>query len=100
MKGFHSLVGKCPNPEPPKPYTPIGGYRVFGKDSRVRREEPRARANYGLYTNAMINDPTIRLRAQLAILKDVKKDYQGLTIDNIIQQLESRLKHLNSRHHD
>lgn len=48
----------------------------------------------------MINDPTIRLRAQLAILKDVKKDYQGLTIDNIIQQLESRLKHLNSRRND
>lgn len=48
----------------------------------------------------MIYDPTIRLRAQLAILRDVQKDYSGLTIENIIQQLESKLKHLNSRRHD
>jgi hypothetical protein len=48
----------------------------------------------------MIKDPSLRLRAQLAILRDVQKDYRGLTIENIIQQLESRLKHLNSKHHD
>jgi hypothetical protein len=48
----------------------------------------------------MINDTTIRLRAHLAVLKDVKKDYSGMTIDNIIQQIESRIKHLNSRKND
>jgi hypothetical protein len=62
--------------------------------------DARTHAQILLIYNAMINDPTIRLRAQLAILNDVQKDYRGLTIENIIQQLESRLKHLNSRHHD
>lgn len=32
-----------------------------------------------------------RLTSQLAILQDVAKDYQGKTIDNIIQQMEARL---------
>lgn len=33
-----------------------------------------------------------RLRAQLAILKDVMAEYSGRTIDNIIVNLESRIK--------
>lgn len=32
-----------------------------------------------------------RLTSQLAILKEVTIDYQGKTIDNIIQQMEARL---------
>lgn len=33
----------------------------------------------------------IRLAAQVAILQEIAEDYQGKTIDNIIQQMESRL---------
>ena len=33
----------------------------------------------------------LRLTLQLAILKEVTIDYQGKTIDNIIQQMEARL---------
>lgn len=33
----------------------------------------------------------IRLQAQIAILKEIATDYQGKTIDNIIQQMEARL---------
>lgn len=33
-----------------------------------------------------------RLNAQLAVIKEVALDYSGKTIDNIIQQMESRLK--------
>lgn len=34
----------------------------------------------------------IRLKAQVAILKEVAVDYSGKTTDNIIQQMESRIK--------
>ena len=34
----------------------------------------------------------IRLQAQIAVLKEVAKEYQGKTIDNIIQQMEARAK--------
>lgn len=76
-----------------------GERRAVGSES-THTGDARTHAQILLIYNAMINDPTIRLRAQLAILRDVQKDYSGLTIENIIQQLESRLKHLNSRHHD
>lgn len=33
----------------------------------------------------------IRIEAQIAILKEIAIDYNGKTIDNIIQQLELRL---------
>lgn len=33
----------------------------------------------------------LRLTSQLAILQEVAADYQGKTIDNIIQQMEARL---------
>ena len=40
---------------------------------------------------------TLRIRAQLSILRDVQRDYSGRTIENIIQNLESildyRIKH-------
>jgi len=32
------------------------------------------------------------LRAQLAVLRDVQREYAGKTIENIIVQLESRIK--------
>lgn len=34
----------------------------------------------------------IRLKAQLSVLKEIALDYSGKTIDNIIQQMESRVK--------
>lgn len=39
----------------------------------------------------MIVPDRFRLTSQLAILKEVTIDYQGKTIDNIIQQMEARL---------
>ena len=35
----------------------------------------------------------IRLEKQLAVLKDVALEYNGKTIDNIIKQMEARVKH-------
>lgn len=37
----------------------------------------------------------IRLLAQVAVLKEIAMDYPGKTIENVIVQLESRLKELN-----
>ena len=37
-------------------------------------------------------DPALRLRAQVAILKEVAIDYSGRTIDNIIDNIEQRIK--------
>ena len=34
---------------------------------------------------------TLRLRAQLSVLRDIQKQYSGRTIDNIIQNLEAIL---------
>lgn len=36
-----------------------------------------------------------RLLAQVAVLKEIAMDYPGKTIENVIVQLESRLKELN-----
>ena len=36
----------------------------------------------------------IRLKAQIAVLKEIALDYSGKTIDNIIRQMESRVKEL------
>lgn len=33
-----------------------------------------------------------RLTSQIGVLKQVAKDYPGKTIDNIIQQMEARVK--------
>ena len=37
----------------------------------------------------------IRLKAQVAVLKEIAMDYPGKTIENVIVQLETRLKELN-----
>lgn len=37
----------------------------------------------------------IRLVAQIAVLKEIAKEYPGKTIENIIVQIEARLKELN-----
>ena len=37
----------------------------------------------------------IRLVAQIAILKEVAAEYPGKTIENVIVQIEARLKELN-----
>jgi len=39
----------------------------------------------------MVVADRIRIMAQIAVLKEIALDYKGKTIDNIIQQLESRL---------
>ena len=39
----------------------------------------------------MLQDKTLRLRAQLSVLRDIQKYYSGRTIENIIQNLESIL---------
>jgi hypothetical protein len=38
------------------------------------------------------NYDTLKLRAQVAVLKDVAREYPGRTIENIIQNLEARIK--------
>lgn len=35
-----------------------------------------------------------KIKAQIAVLKEIAIDYKGKTIDNIIQQLEARLSAL------
>ena len=40
----------------------------------------------------MAMNETHRLRAQAAILKDVAQDYPGRTIENIIANIEARIK--------
>lgn len=37
----------------------------------------------------------IRLKAQVAVLKEIAMDYPGKTIENVITQIEARLKELN-----
>jgi hypothetical protein len=41
----------------------------------------------------MTNADYIRTKAIIAVLKEVEADYKGQTIDNIIRQIESRVKH-------
>ena len=38
------------------------------------------------------NYDTLKLRAQVCVLKDVAKEYSGRTIENIISNLEARIK--------
>ena len=38
----------------------------------------------------------IRLKAQVAVLKEVAEEYPGKTIENIIAQLEARRKEINN----
>ena len=40
----------------------------------------------------MTIEEEIRLEKQLAVLKDVALEYNGKTIDNIIKQMEARIK--------
>ena len=37
-----------------------------------------------------------KLRAQVSVLKDVAKEYGGRTIDNVISNIEARIKYLES----
>ena len=40
----------------------------------------------------LIKDYT-RLKAQIAILREIAMEYKGCTIENIISQMEARAKH-------
>ena len=46
----------------------------------------------------MVISEHIRLAANISILKDVAKEYPGKTIDNIIVQLEARIKKIEHAH--
>ena len=46
----------------------------------------------------MVIPEHIRLAANISILKDVAKEYPGKTIDNIIIQLEARIKEVENAH--
>lgn len=41
----------------------------------------------------MTNADHIRIKTIIAILKEVEIDYKGQTIDNIIRQMESRVRY-------
>ena len=38
----------------------------------------------------------IRLEAQVAVLREIAMDYPGKTIENVIVQIEARLKEVNN----
>ena len=44
----------------------------------------------------MTAEEEIRLEEQLAVLKEVALEYSGKTIDNIIKQMEARVKETNN----
>jgi len=44
-----------------------------------------------------MNSNTIRLKMQREILNEVAKDYAGHTIENVISQIESRIRHFESK---
>ena len=46
-----------------------------------------------------MNNKTLRLRAQVAILKDVAREYPGRTIENIIDNINARIKANEKRDH-
>ena len=47
----------------------------------------------------MVQKEYIRIVAQIAVLKDIVEDgYGGKTIDNVIQQLESRKKDIDKKY--
>lgn len=41
-----------------------------------------------------------KLKAQASVLKDVAKDYGGRTIENVIANLEARIKYIESHAKD
>lgn len=48
----------------------------------------------------MMKNELFKLRAQVAVLKDVMKEYSGRTIDNIVTNIEARIKYLESHAKD
>lgn len=48
----------------------------------------------------MMDYEYLKLRAWLAVLKDVAKEYSGRTIDNVIQNVEDRVKYEEKRRSD
>lgn len=41
-----------------------------------------------------------KLRAQVSVLKDVAKEYGGRTIDNVISNIEARIKYIENAKND
>ena len=44
-----------------------------------------------------MNWSTFRMKAQLSVLKEVAKDYPTASLDNVIRQIESRVKYIESQ---
>ena len=38
-----------------------------------------------------------KMKAWLSVARDIQREFSGLTIENIIQQLEAIIEHLNKR---
>lgn len=47
-----------------------------------------------------MNNPVNKLRAMLSVAKDIQKEYAHLTIENIIQQIEARIKYFEKEKKD
>jgi len=47
-----------------------------------------------MWRKAMIdNYATLKLKAQASVLRDLMKEYSGRTLDNILANIESRIKY-------
>ena len=81
-----------------RPNHPLRWIRARGGGvTKPHTRATRTRANWLIYMAIlfqMINDKTFRLRCWLSVLKEVRKEYSGRTIDNIIQNIEARIKYL------
>lgn len=48
----------------------------------------------------MERNELFKLKAQVAVLKDVMKEYSGRTIENVISNIEARIKYIESHEKD
>lgn len=70
----------------------FGDNKVKWSKERVKEETLRLQEQLEKKMNT--NSDYIRMKAQIAVLKEISLDYQGKTIDNIIQQIEARIKEM------
>ena len=68
-------------------------YDVTGLCSRARSDGQDV--IFAKIEETMITSEYTTLEAQIAVLKEVAEEYPGKTIENVIVQLETRLKELN-----
>ena len=61
-------------------------------DNRDNNHRCRRRTLWNEGGRRMTQEDYDRLKSQIGVLKKVAKEYHGKTIDNIIQQMEARVK--------